>query len=124
VNRPRKAPEVIRETYKGRVLLVTKGRERGTLVCTVNGYTLDRPAGRDEGRAMASLRSWIDLVDRDEVVDGGRWAAEMYAPGTYQLCPEGHPVAIGGLCRHSYCTARREPGGAPVSGESKGSDRS
>ena len=95
------------ETYKGRKLQVKQGREWGTLVCTVNGGEPLNETGLDEQAAMGHLRAWIDMVDRDPVVDGGKWAAEMYAPGTYELCEEGpHPVAIGGRCRHSYCATR------------------
>jgi hypothetical protein len=101
---------MITEIYKGRKLRVKKGREWGTLACTINGtYSLNE-TGLDEQAAMGHLRAWIDMVDRDPVVDGGRWAPEMYAPGTYQLCPEGHPVALGGQCRHPYCTARNLEG--------------
>jgi hypothetical protein len=46
-------------------------------------------------------------VDR-EPVNGGRWSAHWYAPGTYTLCGEGHPVALGGRCRHPYCQERFE----------------
>lgn len=36
------------------------------------------------------------------VVDG-RWGAYMYAPGTHELCEQGHAKAVGGPCRHNYC---------------------
>jgi hypothetical protein len=57
---------------------------------------------------LAGQRAWIDVIDQDPIVDGDRWAAHWYAPGTYRLCEEGlHPVALEGECRHVTCVARR-----------------
>ena len=98
---------MITETYKGRKLKVKKGREWGTLIGTVNGTPATWPTGRDEAAAMAAMRSQIDYIDR-EPVNGERWGAEWYAPGTYTMCGEGiHPVALGGECQHFTCKRRR-----------------
>ena len=93
------------ETHKGRKLRVKKGPEWGTLAASVNGYAVVTTVSRDEQAVIGQLRAQIDVID-EEPVNGDRWPAEWYAPGSYQLCPEGHPVAIGGQCRHSYCAAQ------------------
>lgn len=99
---------MLTETYKGRKLRVKKGREWGTLACTINDGPSLSETSLDEQAAMTHLRAWVDLVDRDPVVDGSRWGAYMYAPGTYTLCDEGpHPVALGDQCRHPYCVTKR-----------------
>ena len=98
---------MLTETYKGRKLKVKKGREWGTLVGTVNGTPATWPIGSDEAKCLADLRTWIDYIDR-EPVNGERWGAHWYAPGTYTMCGEGiHPVALGGECRHPYCMRER-----------------
>ena len=98
---------MITETYRGRKLKVKKGREWGTLVGTVNGTPATWPTSRDETAAIQNMRSQIDYIDR-EPVDGNRWGAEWYAPGTYTMCDEGiHPVALGGQCQHFTCKRDR-----------------
>lgn len=97
------------ETYKGRKLKVRIGRkgEWGKAFVTVNGesWTLSGVAYTEE-KALDYLRSVIDGVGDD--VDGDRYAAHWYAPGSYVLCDEGlHPVALGGECRHSTCVRKR-----------------
>lgn len=100
------------ETYRGRKLKVRVGRKNdfGKVFVTVNGVTWTE-AGHDEDKALASQRGTIDLIDRDPVIDGDRWAAHWYAPGTYRLCETGiHPVALDGECRHFTCVRKREAG--------------
>lgn len=97
---------MIRETYKGRKLKAVegKGSEYGyTRVTIGKSYTL-KYMGKAE-KALASVRGTIDHAD--EVGAGSaRYAAEWYAPGTFELCDNGHTREIGGLCRHSYCAER------------------
>ena len=91
------------ETYKGRRLRVKRGREWGVLDATVNGCSAGSRTSCDEAAVMRDLRNWVDLIDQ-EPVNGDRWGAEWYAPGTYAMCGEGlHPVALGGECQHFTC---------------------
>jgi len=102
---------VITDVHKGRTIKVTKGREPGTLRVTVNGIPVAcSRISSDQQAALEDAKNTIDFIDRDPVVDGDRWNACWYAPGTYELCPEGHPVALAGKCRHSYCVTREERG--------------
>ncbi len=92
-----------REVYKGRKLLVRKGRDWGQMVGYVNGVPVTWPITRDDEVAMQNMRSQIDFIDR-EPVNGDRWGAEWYAPGTYKMCDEGiHPVTLDGECQHFTC---------------------
>lgn len=98
------------ETYKGRKIKVRAGRKAdwGKVFVTVNGVSWTEN-GHDEDKALASQRAWVDFIDQDQVVDGDRWAAYWYAPGTYRLCDESiHPVALDGECRHSTCVKKRD----------------
>lgn len=100
---------MMNETYKGRKLKVRAGRKAdfGKMFVTVNGVTWTE-IGHDEAKALASQRNWIDFIDQDPVVDGDRWAAHWYAPGTFKMCETGvHPVALDGECRHATCAAKR-----------------
>lgn len=100
------------ETYRGRKLKVRAGRKEyfGKMFVTVNGERWTT-SGRDEDKELDNLRNWIDMVDQDPVVDGDRWAAHWYAPGTYRLCETGiHPIALDGECRHFTCARKREAG--------------
>ena len=95
---------MIRETYKGRKLKVVKDGGTGGLVGAINGQPMPARYGVPEQEVIEQLRRDIDFVDQDPVVDGGRWDAYMYAPGTYELCEQGlHPKAIGEQCRHKSC---------------------
>jgi hypothetical protein len=97
---------MLRETYKGRKLMVKKGREWGTMVGFVNGQSAVSSYGsgpKGERKALDSMRATIDFIDRDPSVDGGRWGHYWYAPDTYEICPEGHAKDKGGACRHDYC---------------------
>jgi hypothetical protein len=95
-----------RETYKGRKLKVVKNGEAGGLVGLINGQPMPARYGVPEQEVIEQLRRDIDFVDQDPVVDGGRWDACMYAPGTYELCANDHPRTPGGPCRHPYCQGR------------------
>lgn len=100
---------MIRETYKGRKLTARKGKgsEWGTVVITCNSEVVSRPTTLDLEGALKSVRATIDYVDQSPV-DGGRWGAYLYAPGTFEMCPEGlHPQVIGGPCTHPTCAAKR-----------------
>ena len=98
---------MITETYRDRKIKARKGREWGTILVTCNGESVGSRAGTDLSKAVASVKAWIDLIDL-EPVDGNSWAAHWYAPGTYEMCPEGiHPQAIGGQCQHFTCIAKR-----------------
>ncbi|MCY0926275.1 hypothetical protein OTB20_08650 [Streptomyces sp. H27-H1] len=93
------------ETYKGRTLKTTKGREYGYVQHSVNGVSLGRHLGNEES-ALDYMRRSIDFIDQ-EPVNGDRWAAEWYAPGTFEMCDEGHAKEIGKACRHSWCVEQR-----------------
>lgn len=95
---------MLRETYKGRKLKVTRGGEgRLGTVGSINGQPMPARYGVPEDQVLEQLRHDIDFVDQAPV-DGGRWGAYMYAPGTYELCGKGlHPKAIGEPCRHQSC---------------------
>jgi hypothetical protein len=104
---------MIRETYKGRKLTARSEKSRGIVVVTCGGEPVDWPATRDLQAALDSMKPTIDLVDQDPSVDGNRWGAYLYAPGTYEMCPEGiHPQDIGGQCRHFTCEAKRKAAGS------------
>ena len=92
------------ELYKGRSLRVMPAR--GGLVGSINGQPMPARYGVSEQDILGQFHRDIDHVDQAPV-DGGRWGAYMYAPGSYELCAEGHPVAVGGQCRHPYCKAKR-----------------
>ncbi len=91
----------LRETYKGRKLKVVKDRNGG-FVGSINGQPMPTVHGGPEQKIIEQFHRDIDLVDQAPV-DGGRWGAYLYAPGTYELCDNEHPKAIGESCRHSYC---------------------
>lgn len=92
-----------RETYKGRKLNVQKDGGGG-LVGFINGQPMPARYGVSGQAVVGQLRRDIDLVDQAPV-DGSRWGAYMYAPGTYELCGNGHPKAKGSACRHPSCRA-------------------
>jgi hypothetical protein len=96
------------DVYKGRNLRVRRVRGGfGRLAVTVNGETWTT-TGSDVEKELDLLRSRIDFIDRDPAVDGDRWDACWYAPGTYRMCDEGlHPVALDGECRHFTCVEKR-----------------
>lgn len=98
---------MITETYKGRKIRIVKGRGRdfGYSRVTLNGTELGKWLG-DEARVLQSLHGYIDVTDRTGI-NGDKYGAEWYAPGTFELCENGHPKEIGGECLHSYCIERR-----------------
>jgi hypothetical protein len=95
---------MITETYKGRKIRVRKGREWGTVAATVNGVGVSTACCYgDQAKAAGQIRAQVDHIDR-EPVNGERWGAEWYAPGTFEMCPAGyHPMVIGGPCEHFTC---------------------
>ncbi|MFE0326273.1 hypothetical protein ACFW08_05590 [Streptomyces sp. NPDC058960] len=92
-----------RETYKGRKIKVVAGRgaDWGYTRITVNGVDKGKWM-QSEDEALRSTRGTIDHAD-EVGIDGDRYGAEWYAPGTFELCDEGHPKEIGGECLHSWC---------------------
>ncbi len=98
---------MIRETYKGRKLKVvkTRGADWGYARLTVNGVDQGKYLG-DEANALRSAKGTIDHAD-EVGVGSARYADHWYAPGTYELCDNGHAQEIGGLCGHSFCIERR-----------------
>lgn len=98
---------MITETYKGRKIQIVKGRGRdfGYSRVTLNGTDLGKWLG-DEERVLQSLRGYVDTAESDGI-NGNKYGAEWYAPGTFELCENGHPREIGGECLHSYCIERR-----------------
>jgi hypothetical protein len=98
---------MITETYKGRKIRVKKGPEWGSVDATVNGvFAATAGCYGDQAKAVAQIRTQIDHIDL-EPVNGERWGAEWYAPGTYELCERAsHPMVIGGPCQHQTCRRR------------------
>lgn len=97
---------MVTETYRGRKIQARKGREWGTALVTVNGEPASWPTTTDLQAAADGVKSTIDFVDSEPFVNGERWAAYWYAPGTYELCDAGlHPRDVGGRCRHATCRA-------------------
>jgi hypothetical protein len=95
------------ETYKGRKLKVIggRGRDRGYVLTYVNGVVFSKSC-ESQDSALRILRSYVDAVDA-KPIDGSKWAHHWYAPGTYELCQDGHPREIGGECRHPCCADER-----------------
>ncbi|MEU1074353.1 MULTISPECIES: hypothetical protein [unclassified Streptomyces] len=101
------------ETYKGRTIKVVAGRGAnwGYTRITLNGVDMGTWM-QSENEALRSTRGTIDHAD-EVGVSSARYGAEWYAPGTYELCDEGHAKEIGGECGHSWCAERRAES-APV----------
>lgn len=97
-----------RETYKGRKIKVVAGRgaDWGYTRLTLNGVDMGKSLGNEEA-ALTSTRSYIDHAD-EVGVSSARYGAEWYAPGTFELCDEGHATEIGGECGHMWCVEQRE----------------
>ncbi|MFD9205916.1 hypothetical protein ACFVZM_06500 [Streptomyces sioyaensis] len=96
-----------RETYKGRKIKVVAGRgaDWGYTRITLNGVDMGKwVQGEDE--ALRSTRGTIDHAD-EVGISSGRYGAEWYASGTYDLCDEGHAKEIGGECGHHWCVEQR-----------------
>jgi hypothetical protein len=98
-------PDVITETYKGRKIKVAKGREYGYSRVTLNGVSLGDYLGTQE-KALASVEGTVDHAD-EVGLGSGRYGAEWYTSGTYELCRNGHAMPVGGECGHEYCVRRR-----------------
>lgn len=95
---------MIRETYKGRKIQIGKGKEWGYVNVKLNGTSLGDHPGT-EAAALAWVTGWIDTID-SKPVDGDRWSAEWYAPGTFEICENGHPRGVDQSCEHFYCKER------------------
>jgi hypothetical protein len=96
---------MIRETYRGREIVVTG--LPGFAQPWVGGVAAVSPAGFiTQGRALAWARAEIDAADQAPADGAGRWAPYWYAPGTVSECPLGHAVADG-ECQHILCRCRR-----------------
>ncbi|WP_432157824.1 hypothetical protein [Streptomyces sp. bgisy153] len=96
-----------RETYKGRKIKVVAGRgaDFGYTRITLNGVNMGKWT-QSEDEALRSTRSTIDHAD-EVGVSSGRYGAEWYAPGTYELCENGHAKEVDGECGHHYCAELR-----------------
>lgn len=94
-----------RETYKGRKLTVKKDRNGG-LVGSINGQPMPTRYGVSGQAVIEQFRRDIDYVEALPM--DGRCGAYMYAPGTYELCGNGHAKAPGEPCGHSYCRRAAE----------------
>lgn len=100
---------MLTETYRGCKIRVRSGRKAdfGNMFATLNGESVPCFEKHDEHKAMESIKRLVDEVNSGPV-DGGRWAASYYIPGTFEMCPEGmHPQAIGGECMHPCCVESR-----------------
>jgi hypothetical protein len=91
---------MIRETYKGRQLKVTKGKSYGKSRIVVNGTECGEWLG-----TQADVIEWAKrtIDDVDSRPFEGRWAECWYAPGTYELNEIGHVAAPGGVCSCDLC---------------------
>lgn len=96
-----------RETYKGRKIKVVAGRgaDWGYTRITLNGVDMGKWM-QSEDEALSSTRGTIDHAD-EVGMGNGRYGAEWYAPGTFELNEYGHVVAPGGICSCDYCEKRR-----------------
>jgi hypothetical protein len=92
------------EKYNGCKIKVRAGRKAtwGRMLAEVNGESFPTVEQFDEAKAIAEIKRTLDHVHAAPV-DGDRWPASYYAPGTYTLCGSGHPVAVEGSCTHSTC---------------------
>jgi hypothetical protein len=75
------AIKAMRETYKGRKLLVKRGREWGMLETYVNGVIVGTPCGaRQEAaeRELVGLRAWVDLVDERRLTEPDAFGPHWY----------------------------------------------
>jgi hypothetical protein len=73
------------------------------MFATLNGKSCPVAERSSEAAAIVEIERMIDHVNSTRV-DGDRWPANFYIPGTYEMCPEGiHPQELGGTCTHSTC---------------------
>lgn len=91
-------------THAGCKIKVRAGRRAswGRMVATVNGEHFPTAEQMDEPKAIAEIVRHLDHVHASPV-DGSRHPGSYYAPGTYEMCDEGHPRALGEECVHPYC---------------------
>jgi len=96
---------VIRETYKGCKIRATTGREYYSTRIVLNGVAQGDHVG-DPEKVVAYIKATIDYAEQTGPAQA-RFGPEWYTPGTYELCPEGHVMPIGGECGHHWCAAQR-----------------
>jgi hypothetical protein len=101
------------ETYAGRKIsarLLKGGMDFGRIEIKLNGVVFRRPLGFDEDKAIGDLKRELAQVDEwtaGHGVDGDRWTADYFVPGTFEMCSIGHPRDIGGACKHTWCVKHR-----------------
>lgn len=95
-------------THSGCKVRVRAGKrvDWGRMFATVNGEQFPVVEKFDEAKALAEIVRLLDAVHAVPV-DGDRWPAYYYPPGSYVLCEHGHPVTPGGECTHTYCRNNR-----------------
>ena len=100
---------MIRTTYKGRELKIIKARRPGHVRTFVGNRPVNHEWPGTDIEALDNLRTIIDHID--ETGPGNtphhtepRW----YAPGTYDLNHNGHPIEPGGACTCSLCLMQPE----------------
>jgi len=95
-------------THNGCKIKVRAGRGAawGRVFATVNQESFPLVEKFDEAKALEEIMRTLNHVHAAPV-NGDRWPAHYYAPGSYELCDEGlHPREIGGQCTHSWCQQR------------------
>ena len=96
---------MITDTFNGCKIKVKAGRGQhwGEMFAFVNGERFSVSERRDEAEAVAEIKRVLAPIHA-EPIDGDRWAAHCYPPGSYEMCDEGlHPREIGGQCTHVTC---------------------
>ncbi|MBT2508822.1 hypothetical protein J7I98_23630 [Streptomyces sp. ISL-98] len=99
---------MIRTTYRGRELKVTKSRTPGCVKTHVNGHVINHGDPVSEACAFDTLRRIIDKLD----TNGGpghnprETSPFWYEPGTYDVNGYGHATAPGGVCPCPLCEAQ------------------
>ncbi len=97
---------MITKTFNGCAIKVKAGRGRdawGQMTALVNGEPFPVVEKTDEAKTVAEIERHLTWV-HSEPINGDRWPAHFYAPGTYEMCDTGiHPREIGGQCKHRTC---------------------
>ncbi|MET0423627.1 MAG: hypothetical protein ABW046_07125 [Actinoplanes sp.] len=97
---------MITTTFNGCTIKVRTGKTTaawGQMTALVNGKPFPVVEKFNEAKAVTEIEQLLTRVHA-EPVDGDRWPASYYTPGTFELCDEGiHPREIGGKCTHSTC---------------------
>ena len=97
---------MIVEVYKGLKIRAVKGKGSrwGYTRIVLNRVDQGHYLG-DEATAIGNVKATIDHAETVGVAEA-RYSAEWYAPGTYDLCPEGHVTPIGSECGHDWCASQ------------------